>query len=335
MLKVSIIIPVYNMEKYLHECIDSVMCQTYKNIEVICINDGSKDNSLNILNDYGKQDSRIKIIDKENDGVSMARNDGISATTGDYIIFVDSDDTIEPDYVEKIVADIEQKNFPDILVIGNYNWYQRKREVLGALPTMAIGIKKSFLDKYPYVRYPEHLQICEDGLFSHQLLALTDNVSFVPHPYYFYRQHKDSSEHTIDPVQLTKDIKKWFDILNNFYDKYKVIDRNKLHALSFIRVEPFYRMYSVNFSEEQRNSIAEVLIQFIKKYKLLQSPYKKYFDIDFRFFIESENCSDFNLRKLKFYKFQYIKSTILKHLTFGHTRKYYTQKQSDMKNKLK
>ena len=334
MLKFSIIIPVYNMEQYLGECLDSVIGQTYKNLEIICVNDGSKDSSLDILKEYEKKDNRIKIIDKENDGVSMARNDGISVATGDYIIFVDSDDTIEPDYIEKIVADTE-KHSPDLLVISDYDWYQRKREVLGALPTWALGIKKSFLDKYSDIRFPEHLQVCEDGLFSHQLLALTDNVSFIPQAHYFYRQREGSSEHSINHVRLANNIERWFEILDNFYTKHKVINDNKLHILSFIRVEPFYRMYSVNFTDEERKSIADIVLRFVKKYKLLKSPYKKMFDTDFKFFIQSESCSDFNSRKFKYYKFQYRKCSLLKYLTFGHTRHYYEQKQMDMANRLK
>lgn len=93
--KVSVIVPIYNAEKYISECIESITCQTYKNLEIILINDGSLDNSIKICKQYAKNDDRIKLIDVENHGVSYARNKGIEEATGEYIIFIDSDDIIK------------------------------------------------------------------------------------------------------------------------------------------------------------------------------------------------------------------------------------------------
>ena len=89
---ISVIIPVYNVEKYLRRCIESVLCQTYRNLEVLLINDGSQDNSINICEEFQKKDQRIKIIQKENGGVSSARNMGLRALSGNYVTFIDSDD---------------------------------------------------------------------------------------------------------------------------------------------------------------------------------------------------------------------------------------------------
>ena len=99
----SVIIPVYNTEAYLKRCLDSVLGQTYKNIEVICVNDGSTDNSLQILKDYEKKDKRVLVIDKENGGVVSARKAGIKAASGEYCTYVDSDDWIEPNMYESIL----------------------------------------------------------------------------------------------------------------------------------------------------------------------------------------------------------------------------------------
>lgn len=98
--KVSIVIPVYNAEKYLSRCIDSLINQTYTNIEIILVNDGSNDNSGSICDAYALQDSRIVVIHKDNGGVSSTRNQGICSATGDYICFVDSDDWVDKDYIE-------------------------------------------------------------------------------------------------------------------------------------------------------------------------------------------------------------------------------------------
>ncbi len=100
--KISIIVPVYNTEKYLTTCLDSLINQTLKDIEIICVNDGSTDDSLKILKEYARKDSRIKILSKENEGLSAARNDGLRAASGDYIGFVDSDDWIDLDFYEKL-----------------------------------------------------------------------------------------------------------------------------------------------------------------------------------------------------------------------------------------
>ena len=110
MHKVSIIIPVYNIEKYLSRCLESIVSQTYPNLEIICINDGSTDNSPNILEQYKKLDSRIIIINTEHYGPGAARNKGIEIATGKYTMFVDSDDYMSSNTVEALVDCITQSN---------------------------------------------------------------------------------------------------------------------------------------------------------------------------------------------------------------------------------
>jgi glycosyltransferase involved in cell wall biosynthesis len=116
-MKISVIIPVYNVEKFVGKCIDSVLKQTYNNFEIIAINDGSTDGSLEILNQYVEKDSRIKIINQENQGLSGARNSGIRASKGQYLIFLDSDDTIEEALLQD-VSSLALINQLDIVVYG-------------------------------------------------------------------------------------------------------------------------------------------------------------------------------------------------------------------------
>ena len=97
---ISIIVPIYRVEEYLDKCLSSIINQTYKNLEIILVNDGSDDNSIKIAKKYAKKDERIKIIEEDNKGLSCARNTGINASTGKYITFVDSDDFIEENYIE-------------------------------------------------------------------------------------------------------------------------------------------------------------------------------------------------------------------------------------------
>ncbi len=108
--KISIIVPVYNVEKYLPECLDSIINQSLKDIEIFCINDGSPDNSLGILKNYAEKDSRIKIIDKKNEGVGKARNDGIRAAAGEFIAFMDSDDYYPSDNVLEALYNAAKEN---------------------------------------------------------------------------------------------------------------------------------------------------------------------------------------------------------------------------------
>lgn len=114
---VSVIIPVYNVEKYLHECLESVISQTYKNIEIILINDGSTDNSLKICMYFKEIDKRIIIIDKKNEGLSIAREIGLRSAKGSYVIMMDSDDVLDSMYVEKMYFTIK-KNSADICLCG-------------------------------------------------------------------------------------------------------------------------------------------------------------------------------------------------------------------------
>lgn len=107
---VSVIIPAYNVDKYIKKCVESALNQTYKNIEVIVINDGSKDSTENILLKINKIDSRLKVINKENAGVSAARNDGILAAKGEYITFIDGDDWVSSDFVEYMMTIVNKTN---------------------------------------------------------------------------------------------------------------------------------------------------------------------------------------------------------------------------------
>lgn len=121
--KISIIVPIYNVEKYLQKCVDSILCQTYKNLEIILVNDGSPDNCPAICDEYAKKDKRIKVIHKQNGGVSSARNAGLDVATGKYVQFVDSDDWVEPEYSKTMINLIEENNC-DLGICG----YIKKRQ---------------------------------------------------------------------------------------------------------------------------------------------------------------------------------------------------------------
>ena len=110
MTRFSVIIPVYNVESYLRECLDSVLCQTFQDWEAICVNDGSSDNSLAILDEYAAKDSRFKVVSQANGGLSAARNTGIDNASGEYIVFLDSDDWIEYNTLEILDTHLRTPN---------------------------------------------------------------------------------------------------------------------------------------------------------------------------------------------------------------------------------
>lgn len=115
--KISVIVPVYKVEEYLPKCIESILNQTYKNLELILVDDGSPDRCPEICDEYAKKDKRVKVIHKKNAGVSAARNDGIDSATGDFVAFVDSDDWIEPEMYEKLLQK-QQENDYDVVFCG-------------------------------------------------------------------------------------------------------------------------------------------------------------------------------------------------------------------------
>ncbi|MGD9569421.1 MAG: glycosyltransferase [Sedimentibacter sp.] len=227
-MKISIIIPIYNVEKYLARCLDSVINQTHMDLEIILVNDGSKDKSLNICKYYQKKDSRIILIDKINEGVSVARNTGIDAATGKYIAFVDADDWIEPHMYENMLNTIEK--YKCNIAFCNYSkdrknirTYKRinvnkdvleKRDIINELIANMIGWEDIF-PKYNYImgciwrsvynrdfinkfnlRFTPGISIMEDLVFNIQALIYCHKVCIDHGFYYHYMQNKTSSLHT-------------------------------------------------------------------------------------------------------------------------------------------
>lgn len=254
-IKVSVIVPVYNVEKYLSECIESIISQTLIDWELILVNDGSPDNCEQICLDYAKLDSRIKYIYQDNRGVSSARNKGLSYSKGEFIFFMDSDDTIDKFFLEKAYFKAKSDK-SDIVVLGA--WFFERMPHPTALPIMALFIKHSFINKYPDILFPIGIQPCEDGLFSHQLLALTDKISFQGDIKYFYRQHDNQNHHQInkDCEKILTQIPIWFNILIVFYTKYNLWESHALHLAKFIEHEPFELRYkSMPFTKKQKIKI--------------------------------------------------------------------------------
>jgi len=203
MPKISIVIPVYNVEPYLRQCLDSVVNQTMQDIQIICVNDGSPDNSRSILQEYADRDSRIEIIDKPNGGLSSARNAAYPQIKGKYTLFVDSDDWIELDLCEKTYHKAEETGAP-VTVFFHHD--EGDRDLSSMYYPITPGEKTTIEEKLSLLDYPTAWSklwrtdfllgnklyfpegLCfEDNLVHWQAVTLADKISVVPERLYHYR----------------------------------------------------------------------------------------------------------------------------------------------------
>lgn len=211
---VSVVVPVYNVEKYIDKCIESIISQTYKYIEIILVDDGSSDKSGEIVDNYAKKDSRIKVVHKKNSGVSAARNTGINVAEGDYICFADGDDVLMEDYVEYLLnlcidnkADVaytkdmfttfykKQIESPNIFI---YTPEEATEAIL--CYNVPIGVyskmfRKKFLDEYN-IRFDENIYIGEGFNFNTSCFQRANKIVMSTHRIYFYRRDNDASAMT-------------------------------------------------------------------------------------------------------------------------------------------
>lgn len=179
MAKVSVIVPVYNVEKYLKRCLDSLINQTLSDIDIICINDGSKDSSLQILEQYAQKDSRIVIYSQENSGLSVARNTGLEHASGEYIGFVDSDDWVDLDFYEKLYNSAKNNN-ADIAVADFIREHPNKKPKRLKLKEEKIYTTPE--DKFMICKV--HREGCVWNKIYRTEFIHSINLKFVPKMYY-------------------------------------------------------------------------------------------------------------------------------------------------------
>lgn len=217
MSKISVIAPIYKVEKYLPRCIESILNQTYKDIELILVDDGSPDNSGKICDEYASKDERVKVIHKKNEGVSKARNTGIECAQGEYFFFIDSDDYIDEVTLEHLY-DVASKNDFDCVACGlRYVYEKDNRTEEYPLPQAEVydwdninsiyekllsfhgfdgiyaKLYKTEIAKRNQIKNAEHLCILEDGSFVFDMYRHCKRVAFVENCYYNYIQTLSSS----------------------------------------------------------------------------------------------------------------------------------------------
>lgn len=296
MPKISIIVPVYNVEEYLTNCIESLLNQTFKDFELILVNDGSTDNSLEICKKYKNIDNRICIVDKKNGGLSSARNAGLDVAKGDYIGFIDSDDYVHPEMYEilykKMVensADISLCNFKKVynydeeLLKNNKNIEQKiliesmsniealeKMDEENGVVLIVAWNKLYKRDLFRNLRY-KHGAIHEDEFIVHRILYDAKKVIYVNEQLYFYMQRDGSIMNNI--TKITR-----IDYLLALSDRIKFFNEKGLKHLQYKYEETYlYEIFRVypNF-ERKKNYIKKLLlrIDFLKLINILKkNPY--------------------------------------------------------------
>ncbi len=287
---ISVIIPVYNVEKYLNRCIESVANQTYKNLEIILVDDGSSDSCPQICDKWAKKDSRIKVIHKKNGGVSSARNAGLDISNGHYLSFVDSDDWLETNAFEKLIKLAEPQSMVvfnvffetcknsykkfhfDTVVIqdsnsiicdtimGNYGWTSCWNKLYDL-----------YLIKNKHLYFDENLRIGEDYLFIYQYASVVKKVLLTNEAFYHY--YTERSDSAMNSFSL------------EYYNRWKVTER--------ILQDDHNKICERIILDRLVNELYDIAVETISEndiynnYHFIMSVYKKYFKLYYNEFSPS------------------------------------------------
>jgi glycosyltransferase involved in cell wall biosynthesis len=283
--KVSVVVPIYKVEKYLNRCIDSILNQTYKNIEVILVNDGSPDRCGSIAEEYAAADPRIKVIHKENGGLSDARNAGMEYVTGQYTMFVDSDDWLSSSKIDMLMttckrykADVVQSAFyyayEDYLLIDHKQYSPNGKPVILNRESLMYELvknervknfawgklyKTSILEGIPFKKGV----LFEDVFWAHQVMDRVKKFVLINQPLYFYMQRSDSIVASYTPRNL--------DILAGLKERHKFIEEkyqdlvNESYKVIFRTSLIHYNLLIMNWRIDKRGSYRKEIRDYIRK----------------------------------------------------------------------
>lgn len=254
---VSIIVPVYNVEKYLRECVDSILAQTYRNLEVLLIDDGSPDRSGAICDEYAAADPRVRVIHQANAGAATARNTGLNIAAGELISFIDSDDFIAENMIE-IMADHMRREQADLVICNVAPCYDRNNiwscesPIVDQTYSLEAFIKKEQVWQYmipcnklyrrhlfDHIRFPDGF-IYEDNATSHRILGQCRTIVTITDALYFYRQNPESVMHSTTSIKLTDNLSALADKLQYAYDRGWV---ELFHSASCRYAHMFFDLY--------------------------------------------------------------------------------------------
>lgn len=261
----SVIVPIYNVEKFLKKCLDSIINQTYKNLEIILVEDGSPDNCGKICDAYAKKDNRIKVIHKENGGLVSARNAGLEVASGDYVSFIDPDDWIEKEMYAEMLRIADEKDV-DAVRCGYYkdddntsvekdflfkedrivDLMQDRNFILNSFMNGKLApalwsmlIKKEFYDKFKN-NHLEHF-VGEDYIFVTELLCLMNSIYFLNKSYYHYYKNTSSFSFALERAEKNlNELIKLYDIVIKILMKYHYLTAEIVSKWKILSFETIY-----------------------------------------------------------------------------------------------
>lgn len=300
MIKVSVMIPVYNTSKYLKKCLDSVIKQSLKEIEIICVNDGSTDNSLEILKEFSKKDKRIIIIDKKNGGLTSARNAALEIANGEYCLNIDSDDWIEQDYLKNMYEKAEKEDL-DILISDFYDDFTNEKRIIRKVD-LNLGDKEVITGKeyiqqfftcnflgYTWnklikrelyiknkIKYNENIFMLEDVEVIGKLGYFAKRIGKLNQAYYHYRLGENNGSFNNLPLKHITDSLECFENLEVFYRV-----RNDEFILKLVRRKKNLRMTGMILGGKYSNLVGfeNVVRKYLEKIQKDELILKKYRDI--------------------------------------------------------
>lgn len=255
---ISVIIPVYNVAPWLPRCLDSVINNTYKNLEIICVNDGSTDHSLSILREYEARDPRIRVIDQANSGLSSARNAGMDVASGEFIAFIDPDDWVHPQYFE-LLLHAQQQADADVTIGDHLRTDNPLPPDYSSIDPAAISFRALSIDETISVRYTrnyvwgrlyracllrEHRfiegAIYEDTPFNLMLLSRNEDIhiAYTPQPLYYYFIRASSIVHTASHIRM-------LDICQSYSDQ--ITPRSSERETRILMEEAFKKLLIVRY----------------------------------------------------------------------------------------
>lgn len=292
---ISIIIPAYNVEKYIEQCLNSVLNQTYENLEIIVLNDGSTDNTKQIIDSFADRDYRLKIIHKENTGVSDTRNIGLEIAKGDYIGFVDSDDEIKPEMYQTLLSDITN-NEADIAHCGfelitktstkvfngtNEIHIQSQKKAITSLlkgdifePSIWNKLYKKHVLKN--LKFDKEIKFNEDLLFNVEAFKQSQKIVFHDVPLYKYKYNENSASRNTNIYTIQQSVLKVTEILNE-----KLSDLNIEEIRSQFYVNKLISIYRALYDTHQSktvlgNDVRKLLKESTNKYLDFRTLYLKF-----------------------------------------------------------
>ena len=291
MVKISVIVPVYNTESYLRQCIDSILNQTFEDIEIICVNDGSTDGSLDILTDFEKRDTRVKVYTQENQGVGVARNRGLEYACGEYMYFMDSDDYLNDNALEDVLDIIEEKDADFVMfkirnfdedagesIDDDYYTMPYLRDAVGDETFNYSDVSKmglrlcvcppGILFNHEFIRdirFPEGL-LFEDNVFFTEALFKAKRIVFYDEFLYNRRKHTEStttqiSLKSLDTIDITN-------MLLDLCDEYNhSLHKKELYYRIFINIYNIFKKADPASKEKLFEKIKENYLKYQEKWE--------------------------------------------------------------------